>query len=79
MKISNAISEKINKIIIERNKIINKLATLSCLTQSTVESLVNEKSKNPKLLTIIKICEGLGITISDFFNDTLFNNIDKDD
>ncbi len=79
MKLSKAISEKINKIIIERNITINKLATLSCLTQSTVESLVNEKSKNPKLLTIIKICEGLGITISDFFNDTLFNNIDKDD
>lgn len=78
MKLSKAISKKINKILIERNITINKLATISCLTQSTVESVVNEKSKNPKLLTIIKICDGLGITLSEFFNDELFLNIDKD-
>ena len=34
------------------------------------------KSKNPKLLTIIKICDSLNITLKDFFDDELFNNID---
>lgn len=53
MKISEAISEKINKIIIEKDITVNKLASISCLTKNTVESLVNEESKNPKLLTIV--------------------------
>ena len=78
MKINKAISEKINKILIERNLTVNKLATISCLTQSTVESIVNGRSKNPKLLTIIKICDGLNITLEEFFDYKLFANIDKD-
>lgn len=79
MKLSRAISEKINKILIERNITVNKLANISCLTQSTVESLVNEKSKNAKLLTIVRICDGLGITLTEFFDDDLFKNIDRED
>lgn len=77
MKVDKAISEKINKILIERNLTINKLATISCLTQSTVESLVNGRSKNPKLLTIMKICDGLNISLDEFFDDEIFNNIDN--
>lgn len=79
MKINKAVSEKINKIIIENNITINKLANISCLTQSTVDSLVNGKSKNPKLLTIVRICDGLGISLTEFFDDPLFNNIDRED
>lgn len=79
MKLSDAISEKINKVLIERNITINKLASISCLTQSTVDSLVNGKSQNPKLLTIVRICDGLGITLSEFFDDELFNDIDRED
>ena len=77
LKVDKAISEKINKILIERNLTINKLATISCLTQSTVESLVNGRSKNPKLLTIMKICDGLNISLDEFFDDEIFNNIDN--
>ena len=44
MKISKAVKEKINKILIEDDITINKLASMSCLTQSTVDSLVNGKS-----------------------------------
>jgi len=79
LKLSDAISEKINKVLIERNITINKLASISCLTQSTVDSLVNGKSQNPKLLTIVRICDGLGITLSEFFDDELFNDIDRED
>ena len=79
MKITKAVSEKINKILIEKDITVNKLASISCLTQSTVDSLVNGKSKNPKILTIVRICDGLGITLSDFFDDELFINIDRED
>ncbi len=79
MKINEAVKERINNIIIEKNITINRLANLSCLTQSTVDSLVNGKSKNPKLLTIVRICDGIGIDLKTFFDDELFNNIDRED
>lgn len=65
--------------MVERNISVNKLASITCLTQSTVDSLVNGKSKNPKLLTIVRICDWLEIKLSDFFKDELFNEIDRED
>ena len=79
MKIREAIAIKLNKICIERNISVNKLANISLLTQSTVQHLVNGDSKNPKLLTIIRICDGLDMTLHEFFSDDLFKNLDRED
>ena len=79
MKISEAMSKKILKLCDERNISVNKLATICCLTQSTVQNIVECNSNNPKLLTIVRICDGLGITLKDFFDDSIFINIDRED
>lgn len=79
MKVRDAISKKILCILDEMDITVNKLATICCLTQSTVDSLVNGKSKNPKLLTIVRICDGLGITLKEFFDDPLFLNLERED
>lgn len=79
MKVNEAVSNKLLKICKEKNISINKLATISCLTQSTLENIVNCNSKNPKLLTLIRICDGLDITLSEFFDDSIFNNLDRED
>lgn len=79
MKLNKAISEKILKIIREKDITVNKLASICCLTQSTVDSLINGKSKNPKLLTIVRICDGINISLKEFFEDELFDNIDRED
>lgn len=79
MKISDATSKKLLKICKERNLSINKLATISCLTQSTVQNIVEGNSNNPKLLTIVRICDGLGISLKEFFDDDLFIDIDRED
>ena len=47
MKLSDAIVQKILKIIKEKDITVNRLANICCLTQSTVDSLINGKSKNP--------------------------------
>ena len=79
MKINEAISKKILCILSEKNITLNKLSNMCCLTQSTVDSLINGKSKNPKLLTIARICDGLSIKLKDFFDDDVFNDIDRED
>ena len=79
MKLSEAMSRKLNRICIEKNISINKLASMSCLTQSTVQNIVDGNNRNPKTLTIVRICDGLGISLKDFFDDKVFDNIDRED
>ena len=79
MRLSEAMSKKLLKICEERDISINKLATICLLTQSTVQNIIECNSVNPKLLTIVRICDGLGITLKDFFSDGLFTNIDRED
>lgn len=79
MTISEAVISKILKICDERNITINKLSTICGITQSTLDNIVNGNSKNPKLLTIVRICDGLEITMHDFFSDPVFLNLDRED
>lgn len=79
MKLSEAMSKKLLKICEERDISINKLATICLLTQSTVQNIIECNSSNPKLLTIVRICDGLGMTLEEFFSDELFTNIDRED
>ncbi len=79
MKLSEAMSKKLLKICEERDISINKLATICLLTQSTVQNIIEGNSSNPKLLTIVRICDGLDMTLKEFFSDELFTNIDRED
>ena len=79
VKLSEAMSKKLLKICEERDISINKLATICLLTQSTVQNIIEGNSSNPKLLTIVRICDGLDMTLKEFFSDELFTNIDRED
>jgi transcriptional regulator with XRE-family HTH domain len=79
MKINEAVSKKLLKLCKERNISVNKLATTCCLTQSTVQNIIECNSNNPKLLTIIRICDGLNISLKEFFDDELFSKLDRED
>ena len=57
---------------------INKLATISALPPSSIKNILYGKSQNPKLITIKMICDGLGITLGEFFSTTEFNELDQE-
>lgn len=76
MKINDAIKTRILNLCTENKITINELAVLSGLRATTIYSVINGKSKNPSFVTIKKICSGFGISIRDFFDDKIFNNID---
>lgn len=78
MLISDAVSKRIIDLCNDKNISINKLAILSGITQSTLQSIICGKSKNPKLLTIIRICDSLNISLSEFFEDDLFKLLDTE-
>lgn len=76
MRVAEAIAKRILNLCEENNISINKLALMSGLTQSTVQSIVGGKSKNPKILTVVRICDSLNINLEEFFADKLFDNLD---
>ena len=79
MTYSDAIIKRLTDLCAERKITINKLATLSGITQSTVDNLMKGKTQNPKLKTLHKMAIGLNMTVSmllDFpeMNETVFDD-----
>ena len=64
----DALKEAILRLCKEKNITVNKLASLSGLTQSTVDSILKGKSTNPKINTLQKISSGLDMEYSDFIS-----------
>ncbi len=73
-----AIQNRINSLCDERNITINKLANLSAVPPSSIKNILYGKSKDPKILTLKKICDGLEITLSEFFNTQEFETLEQE-
>ena len=79
MNIKEAVAKRILDLCAERNIAVNALATVSGIPPSTVYSMLNEKSKNPGVVSIKKICDGLEISsIRDFFDSELFDDLEQE-
>jgi len=73
-----AVRVRILQLCEERHLTINKLATLSALPPSSVKNILYGKSKAPKLTTIKKICDGLDITLGQFFTTQIFDTLEQE-
>ena len=78
MLIKEAVEKRIVELCNERGIAINALANISGVSPSTVYSILNEKSKNPGVCSIKKICDGLDITIREFFDSDLFDGLEQE-
>lgn len=68
MTYSDIIANRILSLCKDRGITINKLATLSGITQSTMSDIVNKRTTNPKLRTLHRIAQGFGMTLSAFLD-----------
>ena len=57
---------------------VNALATLAGLPPSSVKNILYGKSQNPKIVTLKVICDGLGISIKDFFDSPEFDSLEQE-
>lgn len=78
MTTQDAVKNRILQLCGERNLTINRLATICALPPSSIKNILYGKSLNPKLLTIKMICDGLDITLCDFFNTEEFNTLEPE-
>lgn len=72
MDIQSAVVERLNRIIKEKGMNVNETAVKSKVPPSTLKNILYGKTRNMGIVTLMKLCEGLGISISEFFDDDLF-------
>ncbi len=75
MDAKEAVARRIQALCLERGLAVNALANLCGVPPSTIYSMLNEKSKNPGVISIQKLCDGLEISVREFFNDPLFEDL----
>ena len=78
MNIGEAVKERILELCQERNISVNKLATISGVTQSTVNNIVSGRNNSTTISTIKKLCDGLDISIEDFFQSEFFRHLEQE-
>ena len=78
MRTKEAIAKRILELCEQRQMAINSLANESGVAPSTVYSMLNEKSQNPGVVSIKKLCDGLGITLKDFFDSPIFADLEQE-
>ena len=78
MNIGEAVKERILELCREHDISVNKLSSMSGVTQSTVNNIVSGRNNSATVSTIKKLCDGLGITIEEFFNSELVRGLEQE-
>ena len=78
MNVKLATVLRFQEIMEQRNIRPNELATISSVTPSTVYSMLDERRKELSINTIKKLCDGLGITLGEFFSTELFDKLEQE-
>ena len=78
MNVGDAVRQRILELCDKHNISVNKLRNISGVTQSTVNNIVSGRNNSATVSTIKKLCDGLGITIEEFFNSEVFRELDQE-
>ena len=78
MNIGEATRLRIKELCCEKNITLNKLSTICGITQSTLNNIVSGRNNSATISTIKKICDGLEITIQEFFDSSLFESLEQE-
>ena len=78
MYVKDVVADRIRQLCKERGIKPNELANLSAVTASTVYSLLDERRRDVSIVTIKKLCDGLEITLSEFFTTPEFDSLEQE-
>lgn len=78
MKAHEAVAVRIQELCKEHNLTVNKLANRSAIPPSTVKNIIYGVSTNPGITTIKIICDGLDISLIEFFDADVFRNLEQE-
>lgn len=78
MRIGEAVRLRILQLCKESNITVNKLSIICGITQSTLNNIISGRNNTTTISTIKKICDGLDISVQDFFDSPLFLSLEQE-
>ena len=78
VSVKDAVAKRFEGLCAERGIKINELATISGVTPSTAYSMLDERRRDISIITIKKFCDGLDITLSEFFTSSEFDSLEQE-
>ena len=78
MDVKDVIVKRFNELCTERNMRINELANISGVTPSTAYSMMDKSRRDVSIRTIKKFCDGLEITLGEFFSTKDFDDLEQE-
>ena len=78
MRVGEAVRFRILELCREHDVTLNKLSTICGITQSTLNNIVSGRNSTTTVSTVQKICDGLEISILDFFTSPLVDNLEQE-
>ena len=78
MNIGEAVKLRILELCEENNITVNRLATVSGITQSTLNNIVSGRNNSTTVATVKKICDGLSISVEEFFASDIFKGLEQE-
>lgn len=78
MSVKDAVANRFIDLCKMRNLKANELATLSGVTPSTVYSMLDSRRRDVSIITIKKLCDGLDITLGEFFSTPDFDSLEQE-
>lgn len=78
MSVKDVIAQRFRELCEERHITVNELATLSGVTPSTAYSMMDENRRDITVTTVKKFCDGLDITLGEFFSAPLFDDLEQE-
>lgn len=78
MNTCQTVAARIKQLCLERHITPNGLSNIAAVPQSTIKSILNGESQNPGIVTIKKLCDGLEITLSEFFSTPEFDSLEQE-
>ena len=78
MNTRQAVADRIAELCSVRHITPNALSYRAGVPQSTIKSILNDESRNPGIVTIKKLCDGLEVTLPEFFDTAVFRDLEQE-
>ncbi len=78
MNTYTAVKNRILQLLGEKKMSIHKLAMEAAVPPSSIKNILYGKSVNPGIVTLKMLCDGLGITLTEFFDTDVFRQLEQE-
>ena len=78
MRVGEVVKKRILELCSQRGISVNRLCSMSGITQSTINNIISGRNNSTSVATIKKLCDGLDMTLGTFFSAPVFDALEQE-